>query len=86
MNAVRKFINEVRLYAVALGKWLAVAALTGVLCGLIGSAFALSVGYVTRLRAANAARAALRCVSAKRRGWRERWDLIISRRRSRSAR
>lgn len=53
MNAVRKFINEVRLYAVALGKWLAVAALTGVLCGLIGSAFALSVGYVTRLRAAN---------------------------------
>ena len=53
MNAVRKFINEARLYAVALGKWLAVAALTGVLCGLIGSAFALSVGSVTRLRTAN---------------------------------
>ncbi len=53
MNAVRKFMNEARLYAVALGKWLAVAALTGVLCGLIGSAFALSVGYVTRLRTAN---------------------------------
>lgn len=53
MNAVRKFMNEARLYAVALGKWLAVAALTGVLCGLIGSAFALSVGYVTRLRSAN---------------------------------
>lgn len=53
MNAVRKFINEVRLYAVALGKWLAVAALTGVLCGLIGSAFALSVSRVTALRTAN---------------------------------
>ncbi len=36
MNAVRKFINEVRLYAVALGKWLAVAALTGCCAGLSG--------------------------------------------------
>ena len=52
MNAVREFIREIRLYAAALGKWLALAAVTGVFCGFIGSAFHLSVGYVTKLRGA----------------------------------
>ena len=50
MNSLRRFFNEIWLYAVALGKWLAVAAVAGVCCGLVGSAFALSVNYATALR------------------------------------
>lgn len=53
MNTVRNFIEEVRIYTVALVKWLAVAAVTGALCGLIGSAFAISVSHATALREAN---------------------------------
>lgn len=53
MNAVRNFIEEMRIYTVALIKWLAVAAVSGVLCGLVGSAFAISVSHATALREAH---------------------------------
>lgn len=52
MAAIKEFLHEAKLYAVALGKWLALAGITGLLCGLIGSAFHISVGYVTQLREA----------------------------------
>ena len=38
------------LYARALGKWLLLAAATGVSCGLVGTAFHMAVEYVTELR------------------------------------
>ena len=38
------------LYARALGKWLLLAAATGVSCGLVGTAFHVAVEYVTELR------------------------------------
>ena len=50
MKAVRKFIHKVWLYAAALGKWLILAAVTGEVCGLIGSAFHIGVGMATQLR------------------------------------
>mgnify|MGYP002530666187 CR=1 FL=1 len=53
MDAVREFIKEIKLYAAALAKWLALAAVAGVVCGFIGSAFHISVGYVTALRGAH---------------------------------
>lgn len=53
MDAVREFIKEIKLYAAALAKWLALAAVAGVVCGFIGSAFHISVGYVTVLRGAH---------------------------------
>ena len=53
MDAVREFIKEIKLYAAALAKWLALAAVAGVMCGFIGSAFHISVGYVTALRGAH---------------------------------
>ena len=53
MDAVREFIKEIKLYAAALVKWLALAAVAGVMCGFIGSAFHISVGYVTALRGAH---------------------------------
>lgn len=40
------------VYARALGKWLLVAVVTGVCCGLVGSAFHIGVHHVTELRAA----------------------------------
>ena len=52
MDAVREFIKEIKLYAAALVKWLALAAVAGVVCGFIGSAFHISVGYVGAARRA----------------------------------
>lgn len=43
----------VRTYAFGLGKWLFIAVITGVLCGLIGTAFHLAVEYATELRGAH---------------------------------
>lgn len=54
METLRKYMYEVRLYAVALGKWLALAAVTGVTCGLVGSCFAIAVSHATMLRERNA--------------------------------
>lgn len=53
MDAVSEFIKEIKLYAAALAKWLALAAVAGVMCGFIGSAFHISVGYVTARRGAH---------------------------------
>ena len=53
MDAVREFIKEIKLYAASLAKWLALAAVAGVVCGFIGSVFHISVGYVTALRGAH---------------------------------
>ncbi len=53
METLRRNIYEARLYAVALGKWLALAAVTGVACGLIGSCFAIAVSHATMLREQN---------------------------------
>lgn len=53
MDSVREFIREIKLYAAALVKWLALAAVAGVVCGFIGSAFHISVGCVTALRGAH---------------------------------
>ena len=39
-----------RIYLAAVGKWLAVAAITGVVCGALGSAFHIGVEYATELR------------------------------------
>ena len=41
------------LYIRALGKWLALAAAAGVLCGVIGSVFHIGVHHATQLRAEN---------------------------------
>lgn len=54
METLRRYMYEVRLYAFALVKWLALAAVTGVLCGLIGSCFAIAVSHATMLREKNA--------------------------------
>ncbi len=54
METLRKYMYEVRLYAVALCKWLALAALTGATCGLVGSCFAIAVSHATMLREKNA--------------------------------
>jgi H+/Cl- antiporter ClcA len=40
-------------YLGALMKWLIIAIVVGVLCGLVGTAFHKGVGYVSELRVAN---------------------------------
>ncbi len=52
MERAREFGQVVLLYTRALMKWLLVAAVTGVLSGLIGSAFHICVERVTELRGA----------------------------------
>lgn len=42
--------RRIRLYAETLCKWLVLAGVTGVCCGLVGSAFHVGVSYVTGLR------------------------------------
>ncbi len=53
MESVRKFFHKIWLYTAALGKWLILAAITGEICGFIGSAFHIGVGYATELRGAH---------------------------------
>ena len=45
--------NHIGLYIQALVKWLAVAAVTGAVCGAVGSAFHIGVEKATELRGAN---------------------------------
>ncbi len=47
---IAAYFGHWRLYALALGKWLALALVTGILCGVIGSAFHIGVHLATELR------------------------------------
>ena len=53
MKLIRARISHIGLYGKALLKWLVLAGITGVLCGLLGAAFHLGINYVTRLRQAH---------------------------------
>ena len=50
MEMVRKMIKSTLIYIKTLVKWSIVAIVVGIVCGLVGSAFHLSVDYVTHLR------------------------------------
>ena len=49
-NRFLAFFSHIGLYVRALAKWLLMAALIGVLCGVIGSVFHIGVHYATELR------------------------------------
>jgi len=53
MEQIKQEWRHVRLYLQALGKWLALAGVTGVCCGFAGSAFHIGVSEATVLRQAN---------------------------------
>ncbi|MBQ9459466.1 MAG: chloride channel protein [Oscillospiraceae bacterium] len=50
---MRSAFGAGRTYLGAVGKWVFVAALTGAVCGALGTAFHVGVEYATELRAAN---------------------------------
>lgn len=50
LGKLRKQTGQIRLYAVAIGKWTVVSFLIGCLCGGLGSAFHVGVEWVTLLR------------------------------------
>ena len=50
MEMVRQMIKSTLNYIKTLVKWSIVAIVVGIVCGLVGSAFHLSVDYVTHLR------------------------------------
>lgn len=50
MEMVRQMIKTTLIYIKTLVKWSIVAIVIGIVCGLVGSAFHLSVDYVTHLR------------------------------------
>ena len=52
-NSLLHWLKKARLYLKALCKWLALAAVTGLACGLVGAAFHKGVDWVTELRAAH---------------------------------
>jgi len=52
-NEHRSWLRRCGLYVQALGKWLILAAVTGVLCGVIGSLFHIGVHKATALRDAH---------------------------------
>ena len=52
-NSLLHWLKKAWLYLKALCKWLALAAVTGLACGLVGTAFHQGVGWVTELRAAH---------------------------------
>ena len=52
LESARAYLRHLGLYAKALAKWLLVAVLVGLPCGLLGSAFHIGVEYVTGLREA----------------------------------
>ncbi len=51
-QSVGVWLCQIRLYGMALGKWLLLAAVTGTACGLLGSLFHIAVEEATALRAA----------------------------------
>lgn len=50
---MKKLLWELKEYIKALVKWLAIAAVSGIICGFVGTAFHKGVEAVTELRAAN---------------------------------
>ncbi|MCI2057142.1 MAG: chloride channel protein [Oscillibacter sp.] len=50
MEKLREECKHIGLYLKALGKWLALAGITGVCCGAVGSAFHIGVASATALR------------------------------------
>jgi len=52
MENLRRFGEIIRLYTMTMAKWMSLAAVTGTLCGLIGSAFHVGVERATELRGA----------------------------------
>ncbi len=54
LENVKSYLAHLLIYVKALGKWLLVSSLVGLLCGLLGSAFHLGVEKATELREANA--------------------------------
>ena len=53
-NNTWRYFAHLGLYGKALLKWLLVSSVTGLLCGLLGSAFHIGVDYATRFRLAHA--------------------------------
>lgn len=53
LENVKSYLAHLLIYVKALGKWLLVSSLVGLLCGLLGSAFHLGVEKATELREAN---------------------------------
>ena len=53
METMRNTLRRAGIYLRVLGKWLALSAVIGALCGLLGTAFHVSVEYVTELRLSN---------------------------------
>ena len=49
-EAIKRRLEAARPSAAALGRWLALAGMTGLVCGLVGSAFTWSVARATALR------------------------------------
>ena len=47
---IQYYISHYSLYGKALGKWLIVSVIIGILCGLLGSAFHIGVGFATEYR------------------------------------
>ena len=54
LENIKSYLGHLLLYVKALGKWLIVSSLVGLLCGLLGSAFHIGVEYATALREQNA--------------------------------
>ena len=54
LEGAREYGKQLVLYARALGKWLLVSSLVGLLCGLLGSAFHIGVELATGYREAHA--------------------------------
>lgn len=53
LENTKQYLKHLLLYAQALGKWLLVSSVVGILCGLLGSAFHIGVEYATAAREAN---------------------------------
>ena len=49
-NSLLHWLRKAWLYLRALLKWLALAAVTGLACGLVGTAFHKGIDFVTELR------------------------------------
>lgn len=52
-SAAGETLQRALLYLKTLGKWLVLAGITGILCGLVGTAFHVGVEYATELRGAH---------------------------------
>ena len=50
MDACRAFFYRVKLYLTALGKWVALAVVTGFCCGILGALFHMGVELATEYR------------------------------------